>query len=106
MTGELWRLDGTALTRLLRAGTVSARGVVISHLERLHAVNPAINAVVRTLDEEALAESDAADRARLNGALLGPSARSTRHHQGQHRSTSASRRQRRPEVPRPDRHGG
>jgi amidase len=35
-------------------------------------VNPAINAVVRVLPEEALATADAADRARTQGDILGP----------------------------------
>src|SRR5215218_2206261 len=72
MTGELWRLDGVALARLIQAGAVSAREAVTAHLERLHAVNPQLNAVVRTLDEQALAEADAADRARLAGEALWP----------------------------------
>ena len=71
MAGELWRLDGVALAALIRAGKVSAREAVTAHLERLHAVNPRINAVVRTLDEQALAEADAADRALRSGEPLG-----------------------------------
>lgn len=71
MAGELWRLDGTTLAALIRAGKVSAREAVTAHLERLHAVNPRINAVVRTLDEQALAEADAADRALRAGEPLG-----------------------------------
>ena len=72
MSGALWRLDGVALAALIRAGKVSAREAVVSHLERLHAVNPRINAVVLTLEEQALAEADAADRARRAGEALGP----------------------------------
>ncbi len=72
MAGEMWRLDGVALAALIRAGKVSAREAVESHLERLHAVNPRINAVVRTLDEQALSEADVADRAQRAGELLGP----------------------------------
>ena len=72
MSGDLWRLDGVALAGLIRTGTVSARDAVSSHLQRLHAVNPQINAVVRTLDEQALAEADAADRALRAGEAIGP----------------------------------
>jgi amidase len=72
MTGELWRLDGVALAGLIRSGTISAREAVSAHLQRLHDMNPRINAVVRTLDEQALAEADAADRARRAGHALGP----------------------------------
>src|SRR5688500_1484959 len=71
MAGELWRLDGVALAALIRAGKVSAREAVAAHLERLHAVNPQLNAVVRTLDAQALAEADAADRSLRAGEVLG-----------------------------------
>jgi amidase len=73
MADDLWRLDGVQLAGLVRAGKVSAREAVESHLARLDAVNPRINAVVPPfLHEQALAEADAADRARLNGEALGP----------------------------------
>ena len=72
MTGDLWRLDGVALAGLILAGEVSARQAVTSHLERMRAVNPRLNAVVRTLEEQALAEADLADRAQRAGEPLGP----------------------------------
>src|SRR3954470_16192466 len=71
MTGDLWRLDGVALAGLILAGEVSAREAVTAHLDRLQAVNPQLNAVVRTLEEQALAEADAADRAQRAGEPLG-----------------------------------
>ncbi len=72
MADELWRLDGVALAGLIRSGAVSAREAVVSHLARLDAVNPSINAVVSPmLHDQALAEADAADRARLAGNALG-----------------------------------
>jgi Amidase len=72
MTDDLWRLDATELARLIRLGRVSSREATESCLSRLHAVNPAINAVVRVLEEEALAAADAADAARARGDALGP----------------------------------
>ena len=72
MTDDLWRLDATELARLIRLGRVSSREVAQSCLSRLHAVNPAINAVVRVLEKEALAAADAADAARARGDALGP----------------------------------
>lgn len=73
MTDDVWRLDGVELAGLIRAGKVSAREAVASHLGRLDAVNPRINAVVPPfLHAQALAEADAADRARLAGDQLGP----------------------------------
>ena len=69
---ELWQLDATELARLIRSGRASAREAVQSCLARMDAVNPAINAVVRRFDEQALADADAADAARARGDALGP----------------------------------
>ena len=71
MTDDLWRLDATELAGLIRLGRVSSREAAQSCLSRLHAVNPAINAVVRVLEEEALAAADAADAAQARGDALG-----------------------------------
>jgi amidase len=72
MTDDLWRLDATELARLIRLGRVSSREATESCLSRLRAVNPAINAVVRVLEEEALAAANAADEAQARGDTLGP----------------------------------
>src|SRR5262245_65690707 len=69
---ELWQYDATDLARLIRTGRASAREAVDSVLRRLHAVNPAINAVVRVLEEEARATAEAADVARARGDALPP----------------------------------
>jgi amidase len=71
-TSELWRLDAVETAALVRAGRASAREVTESVLARLHAVNPAVNAITRALDDEALAAADAADAARARGEALGP----------------------------------
>jgi amidase len=72
MMSELWRLDATALAALIRSGKVSAREATDAHLERLAAVNPRINGVVRVLAEEARAEADDADARQRAGEALGP----------------------------------
>ena len=69
---ELWQYDATDLARLIRTGQASAREAVESTLKRLHAVNPAINAVVRVLEEQARAEAETADAARSRGHALPP----------------------------------
>lgn len=69
---DLWQLDATDLARLIRTGRASAREATQSVLSRLHAVNPAINAVVRVLEEEALSAADAADAKQARGEVLGP----------------------------------
>jgi amidase len=68
---ELWRLDAFDLADLIRTGRTSSREVTQSALARLHAVNPAVNAITRALDEEALAAADACDAARARGERLG-----------------------------------
>jgi amidase len=72
MTNDLWQLDATELARLIRLGQVSSREAMQSCLSRLHAVNPAINAVVRVLEEEALTAAAAADEVQAQGEVLGP----------------------------------
>ena len=72
MDDELWRWDAVDLAQAIRAGTVSAREAVTACLERLAAVNPAINAVTVVLADAALAEADAADRALKRGEAVGP----------------------------------
>ncbi len=72
MTDDLWRLHATELARLIRLGRVSSREATQSCLSRLHTVNPAINAVVRVLEKEALAAAVAADAAQTRGDALGP----------------------------------
>jgi len=72
MATELWQLDATDLARLIRLGRASAREATAACLARLHAVNPKLNAVVRTFDDTALAAADAADAARARGEPLGP----------------------------------
>lgn len=69
---DLWRLDATDLAHLIRTGRASAREAVTSVLSRIEAVNPRVNAIVRRLDEEALAAADAADAARARGEVLPP----------------------------------
>jgi len=69
---DLWQLDATDLARLIRTGQASAREAIDSAFARLHKVNPAINAVVRVLEEEARAAAETADAARARGHALPP----------------------------------
>ena len=55
---ELWQLDGVDLARLIRTGRVSATEATKSVLARIDAVNPTLNAIVRRLDDEALAADE------------------------------------------------
>ncbi|MCJ2014504.1 amidase family protein [Methylobacterium sp. J-076] len=69
---ELWRLSATDLAARIRTGDVSAREVAVDALDRLAAVNGAINAVVEHRPEEVLREAEAVDAARQRGETLGP----------------------------------
>ena len=69
---ELWRNGAVELAAMIRDREASSREVVQAHLDRIEAVNPHLNAIVRLLPDQALAAADAADRAVADGAGLGP----------------------------------
>lgn len=54
---EYVKYDGLGLAKLIKDGHVSAREVLTAAIARRNAVNPAINAVVESWDEQALAEA-------------------------------------------------
>ncbi|MCF4127548.1 amidase [Methylobacterium sp. SyP6R] len=64
--------DATELAALIRAKEVSPVEVVQTHLDRIAAVNPSINAVVTLTTERALAAAEEAEAAVIAGAELGP----------------------------------
>jgi amidase len=68
---ELWQESASSLAELIRSGATSSREVVDAHLERIDAVNAAVNAVVEVRPEEVRAEADAADAKQKSGAPLG-----------------------------------
>src|SRR5258707_4419862 len=69
---DLGECAATDRPRLIRTGQASAREAVDSVLARLHKVNPAINAVVRVLEDEARAAAETADASRARGHALPP----------------------------------
>ncbi|MFO1311242.1 MAG: amidase family protein [Burkholderiales bacterium] len=72
MNGPLWTWDAADLAAAIRKREVSAREAVAACVERMHAVNPRLNAVVADLSEEALALASRADDAVARGDPLGP----------------------------------
>jgi amidase len=72
MADELWRKGALELAGMVARKEVSSREVVQAHLARIDEVNPRLNAVVRRLDDTALAAADAADAAVAAGGPLGP----------------------------------
>jgi amidase len=69
---ELWGKSAVELAVMIRDREVSSREVIQAHLDRIEAVNPHLNAIVRLLPDQALAAADAADRAVADGTRLGP----------------------------------
>ena len=69
---ELWQLSAVELAAAIRSRKASCREVVEAHLRRIEAVNPAVNAVVVVLGDQALDAADAADRAVAGDDDLGP----------------------------------
>jgi amidase len=72
MSAPLWALDAVELAQMIRRRQVSCREAATAALGRLDAVNGKINAVVRPLHQQALAEAAAADEALARGAAVGP----------------------------------
>ncbi|MGK4584744.1 amidase [Kitasatospora sp. HPMI-4] len=72
MDTELWRLSATALATAVADGEVSALEVTEAHLERIAAVNPAVNAVTNPLADGARRAAAETDRRRAAGEPLGP----------------------------------
>ena len=62
-TDPLWQWDATALADAIRERRISSREAVGACVERMHAVNPRLNAVTCDLSVEALALADRADEA-------------------------------------------
>ena len=60
------------LAEAIRTGDTSSREVVQAHLDRIESINEGLNAVVRRLDNEALAAADAADAVIRSGDTTGP----------------------------------
>jgi amidase len=58
----LWTWTAVELARGIRVGQISSRQATESCLQRMREVNPIVNAVVESLETEALAAADAADR--------------------------------------------
>ncbi|MGD0692665.1 MAG: amidase [Acidimicrobiales bacterium] len=71
MAKELWQESASSLAEMIRKGAASSRDVIEAHLERIDAVNGAVNAVVEVRPDEVRAEADAADARQKAGEPLG-----------------------------------
>jgi amidase len=69
---EIWQLSATELAHHIADRQVSSAEVVNAHLARIEAVNPALNAVVRVLADEARTAAALADKRLAAGEKVGP----------------------------------
>ncbi|HWX59707.1 MAG TPA: amidase [Acetobacteraceae bacterium] len=69
---EIWQLSATDLAHRIARRQLSSAEVVNAHLARIDAVNPALNAVVRVLADQAREAADLADRQLAAGESVGP----------------------------------
>jgi len=68
---DLWQQSASNLAKLIKNGEVSALEVTESALARLNKVNPAINAVVTEMPEEALSAAKQIDKSIAKGDEIG-----------------------------------
>lgn len=68
----VWELSATELSRQMSQGELSSKEVVRAHLERIEALNPALNAFVEVYSKRALADAARCDEERARGAARGP----------------------------------
>lgn len=72
MQNDLWQWSAETLARGIATRAISSREAVEASLNRISVVNPALNAIVEVLADEALVAADAADAAVKSGIALGP----------------------------------
>jgi amidase len=71
MTAPIWQWSAVDTAAAIRDGLVSSEKVVGAHIDRMHAVNPALNAVVVDLSAQAIEAARTADQLKASGAALG-----------------------------------
>ncbi len=69
---DIWQMTAREIAAHVQSGEVSATEVAQAHLDRIDAVNPAINAIVQDCREEALDTARAIDAAIARGDTPGP----------------------------------
>jgi amidase len=68
---EIWQLSAAEMARSIAHRELSSVEVLDAHLARIDAVNPALNAIVRVLADEARAAAALADRRLRAGETVG-----------------------------------
>ena len=70
--GELWQLGALEIAAAIRNRETTSRAVLDALVDRVDTVNGELNAIVALLGDEAVKAAEAADRAVLDDAQLGP----------------------------------
>ena len=68
----IWQWGAVETARAIKSGKVSSEEVVKANIDRMKAVNPALNAVVVDMSKDALKAARAADKALAKGEPVGP----------------------------------
>ena len=71
MATPIWQWSAVDTAAAIRDGRATSEEVVQAHIDRMHAANPAINAIVVDLSAQAIEAARAADRALAQGATPG-----------------------------------
>ena len=69
---EICSLSAVEMARLIRAKSLSAREVMAAHLQRIERVNPAVNAIVSLVADQAMEKAGLVDEAQARGDPMGP----------------------------------
>jgi amidase len=69
-SSQIWQWGAVETAAAIRAGRASSEDVTKAHIDRLREKNPALNAVVVDLTDQALETARAADRLQASGAEL------------------------------------
>ena len=71
MATPIWQWSAVDTAAAIRDGRATSEEVVQAHIDRMHAANPAINAIVVDLGAQAIEAARAADRALAQGSTPG-----------------------------------
>ncbi|MEV5069550.1 amidase [Microbacterium sp. LMI12-1-1.1] len=67
-----WQLSMREIADAVRSRSITAREVIVAHLDRIDAVNPVVNALTVVFHDRARALADAVDKALDAGEAVGP----------------------------------
>jgi amidase len=72
MTSDICKLSAVDMARQIRAKALSARDVMVAHLQQIERANPSVNAIITLAADQAMARAFDADEALARGEAVGP----------------------------------